>query len=56
MDRAAFNQKVEEACDICPNDIKVLLRELNVKIGTEEICRGLIGRHSHSLHVNTNIN
>ena len=33
---------MEEAYDVCPsNDIKVLLGELNVKIGTEEICRGL---------------
>ena len=36
------------------SDIKIVLRDLNAKFGSEEIYQGLIGRHS--IHLNTNNN
>jgi len=43
---------MEEAYGIYPsNDTEVLLRDVNVKIGREEMYRGLIRKHD--LHVNT---
>jgi hypothetical protein len=45
IEKEGFHQKLEEVYNICPsNDIKILLGELNAKIGREEICQGLIGR------------
>ena len=38
IEKEAFYQKMEEAYDICPsNDIKVLVGNLNAKIGRQEI-------------------
>jgi hypothetical protein len=46
---------VEEVYDSCPsNDIKIVLGDLNAKVGNEEIYQGLTGRHS--MHLNTNNN
>jgi hypothetical protein len=43
---------MEVAYGICPsNDTKVLLGDVNVEIGREEMYRGMIRRHA--LHVNT---
>ena len=54
-EKEAFYQKVEEIYDLCPsNDIKILLGDLNAKVGKEEIFQGIIGRHS--MHLNTNNN
>jgi endonuclease/exonuclease/phosphatase family metal-dependent hydrolase len=55
IEKEAFYQKVEEVYDACPsNDIKILLGDLNAKVGREEIYQGLIRRHS--MHLNTNNN
>jgi exonuclease III len=55
MEKEAFYQKVEEVYDARPsNVIKILLGNLNAKVGREEIYQGLIGRHS--MHLNTNNN
>jgi endonuclease/exonuclease/phosphatase family metal-dependent hydrolase len=46
---------MEEEYGICPsNDTKVLMGDVNAKIGREEVYRRLIRRHS--LHVSTNYN
>ena len=55
IEKEVFYQKVEEVYDSCPsNDIKIVLGDLNAKVGKEEIYQGLIGRHS--MHLNTNNN
>jgi hypothetical protein len=44
-------QKMEEAHDIClSNDIKVILGDLNTKIGREKIYRRLTGTQSTFKH------
>ena len=55
LEKEAFYQKVEEVYDTCPSsDIKLVLGDWNGKVGREEICQGLIGKHS--MHLNTNNN
>jgi exonuclease III len=55
IEEEAFYQKVEEVYDSCPsNDIKILLGDLNAKVGREEIYQGLSGRHSMNLNTNNN--
>jgi endonuclease/exonuclease/phosphatase family metal-dependent hydrolase len=57
-EKEVFFQKMEEVYDACPppppNDIKILLGDLNAKIGREEIYQELIRRSS--MHPNTNNN
>ena len=54
-EKEAFYHKVEEIYDSCPsNDIKIVLGDLNAKVGREEIYQGLTGRQS--IHLNTNNN
>jgi hypothetical protein len=55
IEKEAFYQQVEEVYDSCPsNDIKVVLGDMNAKVGKEGIYQGLTDRHS--LHLNTNNN
>ena len=42
---------MEEIYDSRPSDIKMVLRDLNAKAGSEEIYQVLIERHS--IHLNT---
>jgi exonuclease III len=55
IENEAFYQKVEAVYDARPSsNIKILLGDLNAKVGREEIYQGLIRRHS--MHFNTNNN
>jgi hypothetical protein len=46
---------MEEIYDACaPTDIKILLGDLNAKIGRKEIYQGIIGRYSMLLNKNSN--
>jgi hypothetical protein len=55
IEKEALYQKVEQVYDTCPpNHIKILLGDLNAKVGREEIYQGLIGRHSMHLNINNN--
>jgi hypothetical protein len=43
IEKEVFYQKVEDVYDSCPsNDIKIVLGDLNTKVGHEEIYQGLI--------------
>jgi hypothetical protein len=53
LEKEAFYQKVEEIYDsFRSNDIKIVLRDWNAKVGREEIYQGVIGRHSRYLNTN----
>jgi len=55
LEKEAFYQKVEEIYDsFRSNDIKIVLRDWNAKVGREEIYQGVIGRHSRYLNTNNN--
>ena len=55
LEKEAFYQKIEEVYDSCPsNNIKIVLRDWNAKVGREEIYQGLTGKHSMHLHTNNN--
>jgi hypothetical protein len=41
IEKEVFYQKVEDVYDSCPsNDIKIVLGDLNAKVGKEKICQG----------------
>jgi len=55
IDKEGYYQNVEQVYDSCPsNDIKIVLGDLNAKVGKEEIYQGLIGKHSMHLYTNNN--
>jgi endonuclease/exonuclease/phosphatase family metal-dependent hydrolase len=55
IEKEDFYQNLEEVYDSCPsNDIKIVLGDLNAKVGKEEIYQGLIGTHSMHLYTNNN--
>ena len=48
-EKEVFYQKMEEVYDVCPpppTDIRILLGDLNAKIGRGEIYQGIIARYS----------
>lgn len=54
-DKEEFYDLVEQALDACPKyDVKIILGDLNAKIGREPVFRQYIG--NNSLHENTNDN
>jgi L-fucose mutarotase/ribose pyranase (RbsD/FucU family) len=54
-EKEAFYQKVKGTYGSCPSsDIKIVLGYWNAKVGREDICQGLIGRHSMHLNCNNN--
>lgn len=54
-DKERFYDLVAETYDDCPqHDVKIIIGDMNAKIGKEEIYRPVIGRHS--LHNTTNDN
>jgi hypothetical protein len=54
-DKDAFYEDLERLYDSCPrNDIKIVIGDMNAKVGQEDIYKRQIGRHS--LHIESNQN
>jgi hypothetical protein len=55
VDKDRFYQTMERVYDSIPNyDIKMVIGDLNGKLGREDVYKGVIGKHS--LHLKTNNN
>jgi hypothetical protein len=55
VDKDRFYQSMKRAYDSIPNnDIKMVIGDLNAKLGREDVYKGFITKHS--LHLETNNN